>query len=318
MDWKFHFFAWWQDDKNTLPLPPGGLILTNSEKEYFSRILEDHGIDLTEEQKHWYVKKQLTQKHAMQKEHPSTPEEAINAVVKGAIYGKIISELRREGRIKNFKHDQTCPLYTFWDLGDSDYTAIWLIQLVGPEFYVLKYFSWFGEGARFYAAKMQEWEREYGHISAHYLPHDSKTRKAGISWESELKKAGLENLKRVPRTPDKWIGINNARALLPRCYIHLEGCGEEKWHGDQLLPSGIGALEGYHTKPTETGGRIVEDPVHDECSHGCDGFRTFSEAHQRGMLEGHSRIAREGEGRKVTVKTGLAKTRGRSRVRVIR
>lgn len=316
MDWRFHFFAWWQDPKNCLSLQ-GTLRQTKEDLEYFAG-LESEGIGLSDEQKHWYLKKLLTQKHAMYKEHPSTAEEAINAIVSGAIYGPIVSKLRRDGRIRNFCHDQTAPLFTFWDLGQSDYTAIWLIQLCGPEFSLLRHFAWRGEGARFYVAKIEEWENEYGIISAHYLPHDADNQVGpGVSWRQMLMQAGLarDRIKVVPRTPDVWIGINHLRGLLPRCYVHLDGCSESIWCGDELVPSGIGALEGYHTKETETAGRISEMPVHDETSHTCDALRTFSEAHARGMLSGVSAIAREGK-RGITVKTGLRDRPKRTKVRV--
>jgi hypothetical protein len=317
MDWKFHFFAWWQDPKNRLKVPASGLILPREDADYF-RGLEKEGLSLDAEQKHWYSKKRLTQKHAMMKEHPSTPEEAVNAVVKGAIYGNIISRLRREGRIRNFEHDRNAPLYTFWDLGQSDYTAIWLIQIVGPEFYALRHFAWKGEQPRFYVAKLEEWESELGLISCHYLPHDAKNVSGpGSSWWQHLIDAGLQSnrMKKVPRTPDIWIGINHGRSLLPRFYIHQEGCDQEAWYNnEELIPSGISSLEGYHTKTMEDAGKISEKPVHDETSHSCDSFRTFFEAHMRGMIKDPS-IQQT-----VTVKTGIRHNANatRRRVRVIR
>lgn len=294
MDWQFHFFAWWQDPKNTLAIGPAGLHLSNEDKEYFAALLNDNGIDLSPEQKHWYIKKRMTQKEAMFKEHPSTPDEALNAAIKGAIYGRIIEELRRQKRICDFAHDQTSPLFTFWDLGKSDFTAIWLIQFTGREYSILNYFSWQGEDARFYAAKIEEWEREYGFVSAHYMPHDAVADKGpGLTWKAAYEEAGLKNIKIVPVTPDKWIGIRHLRALLPRCWIHYTNCSR-KWTIDTvIIPSGLSCLEGYRTKVQEDGGVIQEMPVHDETSHGCDALRTFAEAHQRGMLDGNTSIERE-------------------------
>lgn len=318
LDWKFHFYAWHQDPKNSRAIPPRGLALAKEETDYFEA-MEAQGIALTDEQKHWYSKTLLTQKHKMWKEHPSTPEEAISALVEGAIYGPIISRIRREGRIRNFVHDQTAPMFTFWDLGQSDYTVIWLVQMVGPEFSILNHFAWRGEGARFYAAKMEEWEDHYGKIQSHYLPHDAANVVGpGVSWQQMLIEAGLprERIKIVPRTPDVWIGINHLRNLLPRCWIHLENCSREMQCGDELVPSGIAALEGYHTKTSETGGIIAENPVHDNTSHACDALRTMSEAHLRGMLAGNSLLARESRNKPANVVTGLRDKPTRTRVRV--
>lgn len=315
MDWRFQFFAWWQDPKNRLPLAERGLYLTVEEKKYFQG-LEEGGIVLEDEQKHWYVKKSLTQKHAMMKEHPSTPEEAINAVVKGAIYGPTMAKLRRDARIRNFPHDSTKPMYTFWDLGQSDYTSIWVIQPMGLEFAWLKHFAWHREEPRFYVAKLEEWETEMGvTFSKHYLPHDAANMVGpGISWQGQFIEAGLpaNRIVIVPRTPDLWIGINHLRSLLPRSWFHLDGCGREEWCDDEIIPSGISALEGYHTKPVDNGGRIEEKPVHDETSHSCDAARTFAEAHLRGMLYGSER-------KTITVNRGVRNQQNRRRVvRVIR
>ena len=298
MDWQFHFFAWFQDPKNSLPLAGIGLSLDGEQKEYFDTLERDHGIKLTPEQKHWYAKKQLTQKDAMLKEHPSTAEEALNAVVKGAIYGPKVAELRKNRQILDFSYDHERPMYTFWDLGQSDFTACWLIQPTGPEFYILNYFSWTGEGARFYASHIQEWERQYGIISAHYLPHDAENRKGerdgAKTWLGALRDAGLKNIKTVPMTPNKWIGINHLRGLLPRCYIHKTNCSKDfKTPEGRFIPGGLSCLEAYRTKTVETGGIIAEEPVHDDSSHGADALRTFAEAHYRGMMDGHNTIERE-------------------------
>lgn len=305
MDWQFHFFAWWQDPKNTLDVGSRGLMLTVEQREYFDELMENEGIDLSDEQKHWYVKKLATQKDAMSKEHPSTAEEALNAAIKGAIYGKIISKLKKDKRVVDFVHDQTAPLYTFWDLGKSDYMSIWLVQFTGREYSILNYYSMTGEDARFYVAKIREWEREYGFISKHFMPHDvDNDGGPGLTWRQAFEKAGLEGIVKVPRTPDVWIGIRHLRSLLPRCWIHKSNCsvqwkitGEVILDGssgiDEIIPSGLSCLEGYRTKTTEANAVIQEMPVHDQTSHGADGLRTFAEAHQRGMLTGHTPLEQE-------------------------
>jgi len=295
MDWQFHFFAWWQDPKNSLQLTRQGLMLSDEEKVYFLELEREQDIPLAPEQKHWYQKKKATQKDAMFKEHPSTAEEALNAAVKGAIYGKQLTALKKANRVRDFAHDTQAPLYTFWDLGKTDFTSIWLIQFTGMEYTILNYFSWNGEEARFYAAKINEWENEYGFISGHYLPHDAKNNSGpGLTWLQAYQEAGLKNLVVVPVTPDQWIGIRHLRGLLPRCWIHKTNCSK-KWKIEDgvIIPSGLAVLQGYRTRIQETGGRIDEMPVHDECSHGADALRTFAEAHQRGMLKGHTPLERE-------------------------
>ena len=328
LDWRFYFYAWFEDPKNVTPLPPAGLVCGSEHQKYFKELAENHDIHLTDEQKNWYIKTQAVQKDAMKKEHPSTAEEALNAAIKGAIYGQLISELRRKKRIIDFEMDASYPLWTFWDVGQSDYTSIILLQFTGREYSILDFFTWHGEDYRFYVAKLEEWERAYGFIKGDFLPHDGE-HKIGAkrdSWQKALQDAGRKNVRIVPRTPDLWVGIRHLRALLPRCWIHASNCSVEREIGFgsdlEVVPSLLTCLEGYHTKPTETGARIMEMPVHDNTSHTCDALRTFAEAHARGMLDGATSIERDSRrgGRRVNVITEDFKKRstsGRRRPRVI-
>ncbi len=299
LDWQFHFFGWHEDPKCSLELPKGQkLELTDEQKEYFDELLVNEGLDLSEEQKHWYIKKELEQKDDMKKEYPSTTEEAINAVVKGAIYGKEISKMRKEKRIKDFAMDSAYPLMSFWDLGQTDYTCMGLLQFTGRDFSVLDNFAHHGEDYRFYMAKLEEWERKWGLISADFIPHDGKQHSGPNpeSWEECFKKGKRNNVILVPRTPDIWIGIRHLRGLLSRMWIHKTNCSKEFLIGQNMsaerIPSLIDSLEAYHTKPTVTEARIQELPVHDNHSHNCSMLRTFAEAHARGLLIGNTELER--------------------------
>jgi hypothetical protein len=57
LDWKFQFFAWWQDQAYTLD--PRGIAVGEEHRRYFEG-LEAAGIELTAGQKAWHVKKDRT------------------------------------------------------------------------------------------------------------------------------------------------------------------------------------------------------------------------------------------------------------------
>jgi hypothetical protein len=309
MDWRFHFYAWHQNPAYVLPLGDGmKLELTAELKEYFAKLETEHRIVLTDEQKHWYQKKKQTQGDAMWKEFPSTPEEAVNAVVRGAIYGQLMSRLRSQKRIVDFNHDPTVPILSFWDIGYSDYTAIWFLQLVGRDICAIRYFCRNQESAPYYWARCVEIERIYKQpIEWFFLPHDADKKEgmgSGKSTKDFLIEAGMpkNKIKVVPRVPDLWQGINNLRDLLPRFYFHKTDCGQE-WKADsQRMPSGIACMENYHTKIEEQSGMTYDTPVHDASSHGCSALRTFAEAYALGMLEGISRTAVESRSRPIVVR----------------
>lgn len=76
LDWKFHFFAWWQDPKYRAEVPARGLLISPAQAEYFAAIEKAMACTLTDEQKQWYALKELTLGAEMKQEFPSTPLEA--------------------------------------------------------------------------------------------------------------------------------------------------------------------------------------------------------------------------------------------------
>lgn len=75
-DYKFHFYAWWQDPKYAAAVPPGGLRLSRHHQDYFADVEQAMRITLSDQQKWWYVRKEAEQQQEMKQEFPSTPREA--------------------------------------------------------------------------------------------------------------------------------------------------------------------------------------------------------------------------------------------------
>lgn len=221
---------------------------------------------------------------------------SFDAAIEGAIYGEYIDKLRATKRISCFVADPGCPAFTFWDIGMSDFGVVWLVQFVGRDILLLDYCSRTGEPASFYVAWIRQAERRHELVVCkNYLPHDANTRERGTgrTYVNVCTDAGLNNIQVVPRTPDVWLGINELRNLLPRCYIHQTNCGTPFMMGEKSLPSGLDCLEYYHKKEVNKNGILGEDPVHDEFSHGADGLRTMSEAYRLGMIDGTSYVAND-------------------------
>jgi hypothetical protein len=293
---RFHFFPWFQEPSYTLN--PAGHRLRPEIHKYFERMKTAHGITLSPGQMIWYDHKHLEQGHGMKKEFPTTPGEAFEAIAEGAIYGTPMADLRAAGRLREFTLEANQPLFTFWDIGLSDYTAVWLIQPVGRWFLVLDWFEAEGQPGSAMPDRMLLWERKWNKpIAAHYLPHDATTRDRGTgrSYASELTAGGLHNLRIVPRTPDVWLGIGYVRDVLPHCWFHFINCDTPRNRDgsphapddtQESFPSGVACLEGYSKDTGAAAGlRLREMPRHDLFSHSADAFRTFAEAHARGMLQ---------------------------------
>jgi hypothetical protein len=299
LDSRFHFFPWWRDTRYVLDTR-GHQIRTEILK-YFTRLKAEHDITCSPEQMLWYDRKHIEQGHGMKKEFPSTPGEAFEAVFDGAIYGTQMANLRAAGRITSFGLEKPLPIFTFWDIGLSDYTSVWLIQPVGRWFLVLDWYEAESMPASSMPDQMLRWENKWNKpIAAHFLPHDAETRSPndGKSYKSTLEDCGLRNIIVVPRTPDKWLGIGYVRDILPHCWFHKENCDTSRNANgtthlpDQTaeeFPSGIACLEGYQKDISAAGvQKLREMPKHDIFSHSADAFRTFAEAWRRNMVNAPS------------------------------
>ena len=295
---RFHFFPWFGDSRYVLPMADGRQIRPRI-RDYFARLERDHDITCTPEQMLWYDRKHLEQGHGMKKEFPSTPGEAFEAISEGAIYGTEMADLRAAGRICDFGMERNQPVFTFWDIGLSDYISIWLIQPVGRAFLILDWFEGEGVPGSAMPDQMVRWETKWGKpIAGHYLPHDANTRSPndGKTYRQTLHEGGLRNLRVVNRIPDIWLGIGYVRDVLPHCWFHKTHCDTPR-HRDgtphldsteEEFPSGIACLEGY-TKDTGSAAslRIREKPRHDIFSHSADAFRTFAEAWTSNQIHFH-------------------------------
>jgi len=295
-EWQFHFFPWWREPR--YQLSQSGMRWKEDTElvEYFTALEQDHDIRLSDAQKGWYALKQRELRRDILKEYPSTPSEVFEAPVEGAIYGKVIADLRAGGRVRDFQADPHYPVWTFWDIGQSDSTAIWAVQLAGPDVLWLDWYECHSEPPSHYAQVMREWATRYP-IAGHFLPHDGGYRTAvGWSYRDALAQAGLRNVVVVPRTPDIWQGIHELRELLKRSWFHLRTTKQPVADSSDQA-SGLAHLESYRKHLEEAGGVLRDKPVHDAHSHSADAARTFAEAYALGMVD-RNFPSREKEGRR--------------------
>ena len=286
LDFRFFFFSWLDQDEYTLP---GRGRWSRELDEYFLSLERETGVVLDAGQKRWYARMARVMGASMKQEYPGTPQEAFATGEEGSIYGSRIMALRERGRVGvEFEADPDAPTFTAWDLGLSDHTAIWLVQIMGDSFHWLDHYAASQQPLAHYVEKMKDWEKNHGvAVTFHLLPHDAARRDAhGISYVENMGRLGLVNVRVVPRTTDVWRGINTLRELLERSFFHARTqekargfCGEEE-------PGGVEHLELYRSRPPGVGGAIAESPVHDGHSHTADAARTFAEAWSHGLLHG--------------------------------
>lgn len=180
------------------------------------------------------------------------------AAVEGAIYYKEVSALRASGRIGNAPYDPLLKVHAIWDLGYDDFMSILLVQRNGSEIRIIKYIEDRHRTLADYDADLRQLNWNWGTF---YLPHDGRARdyKSGRSAQEILTSLG----RNVEIVEDIGLeqGIQAARLIFPRCYFDRAEAGQ--------LVNRLGRYRRKVNEVTGTGG----NPVHDEHSHGADGFR---------------------------------------------
>jgi hypothetical protein len=147
---------------------------------------------------------------------------------------------------------------TAWDLGMSDSTAIWIMQMCGKEPHILDFYQNSGKSLDHYVdwlAKLEYSKR----LGAHLLPHDSKVRELGSGKTriQILREMGLRNIKVVTKMP-KDQQIEAARLLLPKCYFN-----------EDTTEEGRKALRNYSFSFDPKRKIFSTSPLHDQYSNGC-------------------------------------------------
>jgi hypothetical protein len=186
--------------------------------------------------------------------------------LEGAYYLNQINRARSEGRITNIPIEDL-PVYTAWDLGIGDSTAIWFFQLVRQEVRIIDYHEDSGEGLAHYAKVLQDRGYLYGD---HYAPHDVEHRELGSG--TSLRQRGRELGIKFKVVPKHTIedGIEAARSIFPRC-----------WFDKDRAKAGLNALMNYRKEWDDKHQVFRTRPLHDWASHGADSFRYLAVAVRR-------------------------------------
>jgi len=180
----------------------------------------------------------------------------------GAYFAKFIPN----DQIIDFKVEPNIPVDTYWDLGVSDSTCIWLVQQIGMEIRVVDCYENQGEGLQFYINWLHDWRARHQSVfGEHYAPHDIQVRELGTG-KSRLETARKLGIHfRVVRKLTIEDGIHAARAILPKCYFEKTNTKD-----------GLQALRRYRKEFDEKKGIYKPHPLHDWSSHYADAFRYFA------------------------------------------
>lgn len=285
LDFKFWFFSWFEQSEYSLP---GAKFSGNPElAKYFASLESDYDIILSNGQQAWYEAMSRTQGIKMRQEYPTVPDEALNPIADGTIYGSQINHLRETGRLTaEFEPDSYRPVYAVFDKGIADFMSVWWIQpRADGLFGILDNYTANGMGIEHYIGEIRKREPAYGRVKEIILPHDGTQRDYnGVRFYEKIEQAGYSTVI-VKRTSDIWASIDSTRSLLRHAVIHAR-CSQKT-----TLPnmkegyiSGVDALANYKMSPPGRNGVTRNEPLHDICSHACDSLRTFADAWANGLI----------------------------------
>ncbi len=179
----------------------------------------------------------------------------------GAVYAKQLQKARDESRITRVPYDPSTEVFTAWDLGFGDATAIWFLQFIGRELRWLDYYENSGEQLDHYTQIVKQ--KPYNYMKmGHFLPHDGGHGNIrGDSVSKQLFDMGLQNTV-LTRETDINPGIELLRQTIAYSVFDADKCKE-----------GIRCLENYAYEWDDERKVFKSRPAHNWTSHGADSAR---------------------------------------------
>jgi hypothetical protein len=185
-----------------------------------------------------------------------------DAALPGAIWGRELYQAEQDGRITGVEYDKFADVFTAWDLGYSDDTAIWYYQVVHGEVHFIDFYAASGKSIEHYAAHVLSKPYKY---KTHFLPHDARAKTLASGGKSVIEMLAEHlDLNKMAITPSLSMqdGIQATRMMMPRAWFDKERCYD-----------GIEALKQYQREWDDDKKMFRDKPRHDWTSHAADSMR---------------------------------------------
>ena len=216
-----------------------------------------------------------------------------NSNAEGAVYGKWINAMQNAGRMIEGIYDPSLPVYTAWDLGYSDDTAIWWFQIVGLEVRLIDYYENNREDIKHYIeqlfgreivveqygnhGKVVKWKhggtipgaehRQKYKYAKHFVPHDAANKLLQAGGRSIIQQGHeFGVLMHVVAASSQQNQIQAARTTLDKCWADPVRCKD-----------GLRALRKYAFVYDEDRAKWSDKPDHNGYSHGADAFEIIAQ-----------------------------------------
>jgi hypothetical protein len=191
---------------------------------------------------------------------------SFEAAILGAYYGREMREAEDSGRLTDVPWDKAFPVFTAWDLGYHDDTAIWFYQVIQSEIHLIDYYAGSGLSIPDYASVVMQKPYRY---EKHWLPHDARAKTLASGGRSIIEQLGAElgGPSKMAIVPGLSVqdGIQAARLMLPRC-----------WFDRTATYEATELLKQYQREWDEDRKAFRDKPRHDHTSHCADAFRMLA------------------------------------------
>ena len=190
------------------------------------------------------------------------------ADVANSVYGYEMAKLEQKGMIAPLHYQKGDMVYTFWDLGMDDPTAIVFahIDTRTDRIQIIDYYESTGHDIKHYLDVINSKPYDY---AGHFMPHDSKKR-MGNTGTNIIDFCRTEygfNVRSIPKTNSVRDDIEIIRRILPTIWINSK------------LESLLEHLVNYQWNASS--GKIL----HNEHSHGADAVRMLGMAMHNRMID---------------------------------
>jgi len=221
--------------------------------------------------------------------------------VEASVYGKWIEAARTAGRFKESLYDPNLEVFTAWDLGYSDDSAIWWFQVAGNELRLIDYYENNRQDMKHYSEQIYGRELinvvygengkvmsfDYGNpiegighrakyqYADHYVPHDAANKllqAGGRSIVDQLHEFGIKS--KVVHSTSQQNQISAARSSI-----------EVAWFDPVQCKGGIRNLKKYAFQEYDRDRGYSTTPIHDIYSHGCDAFEIVAQIWKSAKIE---------------------------------
>ena len=219
----------------------------------------------------WLSKNQIPMRLKMQRDDPDEYQHVWlgkpRRQLEGAIYANEMRLAESQGRIKALPYEPGIPVYTGWDLGEGDMTAIWFIQPAMGQYRVIDYEEDRHKPMSHYLTLLEGKGYSY---AKDYFPWDASSKVLVKSLEDSMRQRG-RNVQVLPRMP-RAAGIDAVREMLGTCWFD----------SGARVGAGLQRLRYYRygemklKDPRGDAKATTREPVHDDNSHGADALRTFA------------------------------------------